>query len=129
MNCARGCRNRAGRSALLPASLERDPDDPSACYVAADGPTPQLLRVTRDSVQAAPFASTDRENIRRFAEQVNRAFLPRPQRALPAIAVGNRHPEISLPAAFEAFRHDSEEDRGEPGVHGAAFGHARDDHR
>ena len=30
--------------------------------------------------------------------------MPRPQRALPAIAVGNRHPEISLPAAFEAFR-------------------------
>ena len=31
------------------------------------------------------------------------AFLPRPQRALPAIATGNRHPEISLPAAFTAF--------------------------
>src|SRR5207302_405902 len=30
--------------------------------------------------------------------------LPRPQGARPAIAVGNRHPEISLPAAFEAFR-------------------------
>lgn len=31
-------------------------------------------------------------------------FLPRPQRERPAIAVGNRHPEISLPAAFDAFR-------------------------
>jgi hypothetical protein len=95
---------RSGEIRLLPASLERDPADPSACYIAADGAAQQLLRVTRDHVGAAPFASTDRESIRWFALQVNRAFQPRPQRALPAIAVGNRHPEISLPAAFEAFR-------------------------
>jgi hypothetical protein len=95
---------RSGAIRILPASLERDPADPSACYVATDGPTPQLLRVTRDGIHAAPFASGDRENIRRFAQEVNRAFLPRPQRVQPAIAVGNRHPEISLPAAFEAFR-------------------------
>jgi hypothetical protein len=49
------------------------------------------------------FGSTDRENIRIFAECIDRAFLPRPQRELPAIAAGNRHPEISLPAVFEAF--------------------------
>ena len=30
-------------------------------------------------------------------------FLPRPQKDQPAIAVGNRHPEVSLPAAFDAF--------------------------
>ena len=95
---------QSGSIWLLPASLERDPADPSVYYLAADTPTPQLLRVTRDAVQALPFASTDRERIRWFAAEVNRAFLPRPQRALPAIAVGNRHPEISLPAAFEAFR-------------------------
>ena len=94
----------------LLASLERDPADPAAYYVAADGPSPQLLHVSRAGVQARPFASSDRENIRWFAEKVNRAFLPRPQRALPAIAVGNRHPEISLPAAFEAFREILEED-------------------
>ena len=88
----------------LLASLERDPDDRAAYYVAADGPAPQLLHVSRAGVQARPFASSDRENIRWFAEKVNRAFLPRPQRALAAIAVGNRHPEISLPAAFQAFR-------------------------
>jgi hypothetical protein len=35
---------------------------------------------------------------------IDPVFLPRPQRDLPAVAVGNRHPEISLPAAFEAFR-------------------------
>jgi len=51
-----------------------------------------------------PFASTDRENIRVFSEHVASAFLPRPQRALPAIAAGNRHPEISLPAVFDAYR-------------------------
>jgi hypothetical protein len=95
---------RSGTLRLLPASLERDPADPSAYYIAADGPASQLLRVTRDHIGATPFASTDRESVRWFALQVNRAFLPRPQRALPAIAVGNRHPEISLPAAFEAFR-------------------------
>ncbi len=55
-------------------------------------------------VNAIPFASTDHQNIRTFVEQVDRSFLPRPQGAQPAIAVGNRHPEISLPAAFEAFR-------------------------
>jgi hypothetical protein len=51
-----------------------------------------------------PFASSDHENIRIFAEQVAPVFRPRPQRALPAIAAGNRHPEISLPAAFDAYR-------------------------
>ena len=39
-----------------------------------------------------------------MAEHIDRALLPRPQRAQPAIAAGNRHPEISLPAVFEAFR-------------------------
>ena len=50
-----------------------------------------------------PFGSTDHHNIRTFAERIDRAFLPRPQREQPAIAAGNRHPEISLPAVFEAF--------------------------
>jgi hypothetical protein len=93
-----------GPMRFLSASLERDPRDATVLYAAADAPEPQLLRVTRDAVEALPFSSTDRETIRWFAAQVNPAFLPRPQRALPAIAVGNRHPEISLPAAFEAFR-------------------------
>ena len=51
-----------------------------------------------------PFASHDHENIRKFAGQIDRAFLPRPQRSQPAVAAGNRHPEISLPAVFAAFR-------------------------
>ena len=51
-----------------------------------------------------PFSSHDHESIRKFAEQVDRAFLPRPQRSQPAVAAGNRHPEISLPAVFNAYR-------------------------
>ena len=51
-----------------------------------------------------PFSSYDRENVRAFAEQIDPAFLPRPQGAQPAIAAGNRHPEISLPAVFDGFR-------------------------
>ncbi|HET7101850.1 MAG TPA: tagaturonate epimerase family protein [Terriglobia bacterium] len=51
-----------------------------------------------------PFSSHDHESIRKFAEQVDRAFLPRPQRSQPAVAAGNRHPEISLPAVFGAYR-------------------------
>jgi len=49
------------------------------------------------------FGSSDWENLRAFAEQIDRAFLPRPQGDLPAIAAGNRHPEISLPAIFAGF--------------------------
>jgi hypothetical protein len=86
------------------ASLERDPANPESFYVAADDPAPRLLHVTPAGVESRPFASTDREAVRWFAENVNRVFLPRPQGALPAVAVGNRHPEVSLPAAFEAFR-------------------------
>ncbi len=50
------------------------------------------------------FASTDHAPIATFARDIAPVFLPRPQRALPAIAAGNRHPEISLPAAFAAFQ-------------------------
>ena len=95
---------RSGDIRLFRDSLEREPKDASIYYVTVDAPAAHLLRVAGDDVRVLPFASTDHESIRWFAGQVNRAFLPRPQRALPAIAVGNRHPEISLPAAFEAFR-------------------------
>jgi len=114
-------------------SLEEDPACPSNYYLAADARakdsrTPVLLhlapgserinrlfpkRIAAERVQAGgkeivtevvPFASSDHENIRVFAERINPAFFPRPQGALPAIAAGNRHPEISLPAVFEAYR-------------------------
>jgi hypothetical protein len=59
---------------------------------------------TETEVRVFPFASCDYENIRLFAKQVAPVFLPRPQGALPAVAAGNRHPEISLPAVFNAYR-------------------------
>jgi hypothetical protein len=51
-------------------------------------------------VNAIPFGAGNTANVRRYAEQVNRAFLPRPQGSRPSIAVmgGN------LEAAFEGFR-------------------------
>jgi hypothetical protein len=58
----------------------------------------------RPPVYAYPFAPSDHANIRAFTERIDRGFLPRPQGAQPAIAAGNRHPEISLPAAFDAYR-------------------------
>jgi hypothetical protein len=54
-------------------------------------------------LKAYSFSSYDHDAISLFAREVAPVFLPRPQRALPAIATGNRHPEISLPAAFAAF--------------------------
>jgi hypothetical protein len=111
-------------------SLARDPVHPSTYYLAVDGRNsqPLLLHIALASaptsgvfpnalligrmrasgkeivVNSIPFASKDWENVGRYATQVDKAFLPRPQGPRPAIAVGNRHPEISLPAAFEAFR-------------------------
>ncbi|HUS04985.1 MAG TPA: tagaturonate epimerase family protein [Bryobacteraceae bacterium] len=115
-------------------SLQQDPVHSSSYFLAVDAVSggvrrPLLLRMALSSapasalfpesiligrmrpgggrevvVNAIPFSSTDHANIRKFAEEVDRAFLPRPQAALPAIAAGNRHPEISLPAAFDAFR-------------------------
>ena len=115
-------------------SLQRDPVHSGAWYIAVDGlspakPQPVLLHLSSASspatalfpkavligrmrpgggreivVSAIPFASTDHDQIRAFSTQVDREFLPRPQGPLPAVAAGNRHPEISLPAVFEAFR-------------------------
>ena len=112
-------------------SLERDPVHRSMFYLAVDGNKgqPLLLHLSLASspssaifpkalligrmrrpgsheivINASPFGSTDHGNLFKFATEINTAFLPRPQGAGPAIASGNRHPEISLPAAFDAFR-------------------------
>jgi hypothetical protein len=58
---------------------------------------------TEAVLRAYSFTSRDRAAIATFAREIAPVFLPRPQRALPGIATGNRHPEISLPAAFRAF--------------------------
>lgn len=113
-------------------SLARDPVHASAYYMAVDAlaaaPIPLLLHLAPASapasalfpnpiligrmrpgggrevvVNAIPFSSRDGDAIRTFAEQVDPGFLPRPQGTQPAIATGNRHPALSLPAAFDAF--------------------------
>ncbi len=56
------------------------------------------------TVYLYPFGPKERANVAAFAHNVDTSFLPRPQRDLPAIASGNRHPEVSLPAVFDAFR-------------------------
>jgi hypothetical protein len=115
-------------------SLEEDPARAGHYYLAVDvmeasGVQPLLLELCRGPVSAPgrfpnpllavhvhpsggrevglkgySFRSRDHESIRTFAQEVAPVFLPRPQRDLPAIAAGNRHPEISLPAVFAGFR-------------------------
>ncbi len=115
-------------------SLVRDPVHRSSYYMPVDGlsgpaPVPLLLHMALASapasalfpkallvgrmrpaggreivVNAVPFGIGDTVNIRVFAEKLDRAFLPRPQGAQPAIAVATRRPETDLPAAFDAFR-------------------------
>jgi hypothetical protein len=102
-----------------PASLQQDPDNPSTRYLALDaGGAPVLLQVNGNGSARTrfggatpfepgsfviPFGAGDWANIDRFAAEIEPRFLPRPQGELPAIATGNRHPEVSLPAAFQAF--------------------------
>ena len=108
-------------------SLERDPVHPGAYYAAVDGKKgqPLLLHMALASapasglypkstligrmrtqtgreivVNAIPFGVEDTANLRRYAEQVNRAFLPRPQGSRPSIAVKGGN----AAAAFEGFR-------------------------
>ena len=115
-------------------SLAADPVHQGAWYIAVDAldgyrPAPLLLRLAPSSspsssifpdaalvgrmrpgggreivVNAVPFGPDDHENVRRYAEAIDTAFFPRPQGSRSAIAVGNRHPVFSLPAAFDAFR-------------------------
>jgi len=118
---------------IYPGSVEQDPVDSSRYYIAVDGldagaAQPLLLQFSAaDSTvpnrfgepvwqgelpqaqgnpiaaKAYSFGSRDYDAISTFAEEVAPLFLPRPQRSLPAIAAGNRHPEISLPAVFSAY--------------------------
>ena len=107
-------------------SLARDPIHPSTYYIAIDTPSaPMLLRIALASspasglfpgamligrmrpgggreivINAVSFSSSDREHIRTFAQQVDRAFLPRPQG--PQSAIVSEGPDFG--AAFRAFR-------------------------
>jgi hypothetical protein len=109
-----------------PGSLARDPIHPSTYYIAIDTESaPMLLRIALASspasglfpgamligrmrpgggreivINAVPFNFADHENVRTFAEQVDRAFLPRPQGPQSAIVVEGH----DFAAAFRAFR-------------------------
>jgi len=116
--------NGSTLAAKLPPGSQACPDSLTVCgdtaYVAFDRNGESLLLqsggdpgerglvdlVSQDFEQRCylyRFGPADRNNVRAFVENIDRAFLPRPQGALPAIAAGNRHPEISLPAVFGAF--------------------------
>lgn len=71
--------------------------------IAQIGGPPVLDRpISSEAVDGVPVHVYD-HGFGAFAERFDPAFLPRPQRELPAIAAGNRHPEISLPAVFQAY--------------------------
>lgn len=137
--CTRLAELRLRSAQLYAGSLTPSAGDSSVFYLTADlrrpgGEQPVLLRFAPQErearerfrllsppvrldlpqnrpaiVEAISFSSSDYANILEFVLQEGRCFLPRPQRRLPAIAAGNRHPEISLPAAFEAYGHILEE--------------------
>jgi hypothetical protein len=100
--------------AVHPRSLTRTPD---AIFITTDAGLVQIggsagahglsEPISRDDAARTyvyAFGPSDHLNLEAFAERIDRTFLPRPQRAEPAIAAGNRHPEISLPAMFGAFQ-------------------------
>jgi hypothetical protein len=110
----------------FPGSLARDPIHPSTYYIAIDTHSaPMLLRIALASspasglfpgamligrmrpgggreivINAVPFHFSDRESVRTFAEQVDRAFLPRSQG--PQSAIIAEGPDFA--SAFRAFR-------------------------
>ncbi len=93
-------------------SLTQDPRHRERLYLAADAvpekPNHRLLVFARSpggevECESQPFGPADHPRIREFAEKIEPRVLPRPQKDRPAVAVGNRHPEIALPAAFAAF--------------------------
>ena len=75
------------------------------------------------------WVEADHANIMAFAQNVDTAFLPRPQRDLPAIASGKPASRGQPARGVRGLWNDSGEIRRQLGVHGAAFRHARDDHR
>lgn len=115
-------------------SLQKDPVHSSAYFIAVDGlrapeRQPLLLHLALASapasalfpqsmligrmrpgggrevvVNAIPFGPTDRENIRKFANQVDRAFLPRPQAMRTVLVAETGTDDAAAASAFDAFR-------------------------
>jgi hypothetical protein len=96
-----------GANAVSPLLLQFTPGPAAPSGRVANPVHEESLRFPDGRVvglKAYSFGSHDHDAIGVFAREVAPEFLPRPQRELPGIATGNRHPEISLPAAFAAFR-------------------------
>jgi hypothetical protein len=55
-------------------------------------------------VNAVSFGPGDVASTRTFAQELDRAVLPRPAGAVPALCVAPANPEQTMPAVFEAFR-------------------------
>jgi hypothetical protein len=114
----------------FPGSLARDPIHHSTYYIAIDTIfAPMLLRIALASspasglfpgamligrmrpgggreivINAVPFHFSDRESVRTFAEQVDRAFLPRSQGPQSAVVVERAAEGPDFASAFRAFR-------------------------
>ena len=118
---------------IFPGSLQKDPIHPSTYYIAIapekESSRTLLLRVASASspssavfpnailigrmrtnsgdevvINAVPFGPDDRDVVRTFVEQIDPAFLPRPQGGRSAIEVTCSRPPADLAAAFDAFR-------------------------
>ena len=116
---------------IFPGSLQKDPIHPSTYYIVVapneDSSRTLLLRVASASspssaifpnailigrmrtnsgnevvINAVPFGTDDHKIVRTFVEQIDPAFLPRPQGGRPAIEVSCLRPH--LPDSFDAFR-------------------------
>ena len=113
-----------------PASIERDPVHSSAYYICVDGieDQPLLLRVATSStpssglfpkalligrthigsrevvLNAVPFGPTDTERIMTFAEQVNKAFLPRPSGKCPFDPISTLDPQAGFAYCHELLK-------------------------
>lgn len=114
-------------------SLQADPVHTSTYYLAVDGMGPEgesalLLRLALASapasgifpksmligrmrpgggrevvVNAVPFGPDD-ASVATFCQEVDKAFLPRPMGAVPAMCIAPANPDATIPEAFAAFR-------------------------
>ena len=118
----------------LPGSLQSDPVHSSSYYLAVDSKytgrwETWLLRMSLASAQAnslfpnailigrmrpgggpevivsaIPFGPGDEESIKRFAEKIDTAFLPKPMGSQSCITVRHSDPAVTVRESFEAFR-------------------------
>ncbi len=119
---------------VFPGSLAQDPVHAAAYLIAVDATmggtsTPLLLRMALSSapssalfpnatliarkrtgpdqefvIDATPFSPSDHREIRLYAEEVDRGFMPRPHGSQAAVVLVPEDPETAFPSAFQAYR-------------------------